>query len=591
MCKVAKQPSPPAPLPGERGVKPTFWKSLSLGRGIYGEGYLVKSTLPPDFACALLTEPPRGATYGEMGYCLIDSLSQVYKTGSQGKFTLSVTLNVPDPKKHTALTFFGLWLLTVFYIGLLPTRHYTPDAIDYLPLIVNGNIFELWHTQHLFGLWPNYWLYHALEGRLPVWQAARIAQAMLGGFTVAVVYLTVLRLTRASRIALVSGLILWVSYGFWHFQSDPDIYSIGYVGVALLLLAYVHYVTAPSVRRVLWLATAAAFAILAHQMNLELVGIIGVSLLWLGWRSGRYSHVVLYGCGCALLVSSAYVIGWLSVKPSLVRADGSSPSFVQWLLGYFDLARTGQATWGSSLTFKNLPTAAYGFLSSWVLVPKLDHIPLVAFPLLGMLILGAVILVLHAPRILMSLPMPQRQVAVVCLAAILVNAISSWWWQAGNIKFDLFMQISLILVAALYAQQIGTSHVPRTRFIGSAALGMILVGLAVSHLLWTLPYETQGGVFAATDALAVAHPPTTVYFEYAPQASAYGSIKAPSAPPGAVLPTDFCHTAALPSQTWWIVRQQTADSCPALIGSARIGSYQADRSRDQWIIFTAAGAS
>jgi hypothetical protein len=38
-------------------------------------------------------------------------------------------------------------------------------------------------------------------------------------------------------------------------------------------------------------------------------------------------------------------------------------------------------------------------------------------------------------------------------------------------------------------------------------------------------------------------------------------------------------------RTWWVVGEQTAANSPALAGLTRIGQYQPDRSRREWLIF------
>jgi len=55
--------------------------------------------------------------------------------------------------------FILLWLLTSLYIAILPTRHYTPDAVNNLTYLEAHNGFESWHSQYLLGLKPGEWVY------------------------------------------------------------------------------------------------------------------------------------------------------------------------------------------------------------------------------------------------------------------------------------------------------------------------------------------------------------------------------------------------------------------------------------------------
>jgi hypothetical protein len=470
----------------------------------------------------------------------------------------------------------ALWALTTLYIAVLPTRHYTPDASNNLLFIESQNGFELWHSQHLLAQWPGYWTYQLAGGQLRAWQAMRIAHALLAGATVALVYATVLELTQAPRIAVGSGLALWVSYGFWHYQSDPDIYSAGYAAVALLMLLYIRYLRAPGTGRAIALGLSAALAVLMHQLTIELAGLIGLSLLV--YRT-RKQHIALYAILCLLIPLALYGVGWMFASRYLVQQGGTAPGFAEWGLGYFGTAQAGEATWGVSFNLRTLPTAVYTFILSWILPPSFNTAALPEIILFGALLIGAGILFLHMLYAL-RLPMPQRLMARVCGLVLIANGISGWWWQTGNVKFYLFMQIPLILVTALYAQQVLDGW---QRWLRRAALGGVVVMLAAFHILFTLPYETNGGVFA------VAHlsgdTPTLVWFENPDQAGIYTYI---TPYPGHVLPDDFCNRPpSIPTrwQVWWVVHERDLFSCDALASYRMIGRFQADRSRDVWVIY------
>src|SRR6266496_1709657 len=108
--------------------------------------------------------------------------------------------------------FILLCLLTALYIAVFPSRHYTQDAVNNLTYLESHNIFESWHSQHLLGLKPGELVYNLMSVR--AWQAMRIAQAILGGLTVGLLYLGVEELTSRRWLAIICGLSLWLSYGF-----------------------------------------------------------------------------------------------------------------------------------------------------------------------------------------------------------------------------------------------------------------------------------------------------------------------------------------------------------------------------------------
>jgi len=507
----------------------------------------------------------------------------------------------------TTRIFLSLWLLTSLYIALFPTRHYTADAVNNLVFIAGENHYELWHTQHLLAQWPGYWTYQLAGGRLRAWEAMRVAHALLAGATVSLLYAAARELTGSQKIAVAGGLFLWFSYGFWHYQSDPDIYSAGYAAVALLFFAYVRYLSMPTTRRVVMLGVAAALAILMHQLNLEVVGLIGLSLIILRLRSrgvqlnaptmpddmddisnlgdmpkpiqSSWRHVSLYAAISVLIPLAVYLTGWVSASAYLVELGGETPSFLSWVSGYFRTAQSGAATWGVSLNLSTLPTAAYTFVLSWVLPPQLNGVITWEIMLLGLLVGVALALFVHMAWVLRRVPFPQGLVAAVCELTLVANGISGWWWQAGNMKFYLFMQLPLILLAALYARQtLGGWQ----RYLRRALLGGVMGMVALFHVALTLPYETRGGVFTVADLVGDA--PVTIWFESAAQAEAYRYTSRQGQ--AAVLHEAYCENppALRPGRvTWWVVREEVA--CETLENTPIIGSYQADRSRTTWVIY------
>lgn len=494
------------------------------------------------------------------------------------------------PIYRTVLTPIVLWLLTLVYIVLFPTSHYTSDAINNLYFLESKNIIELWHTQHLLAQWPGFWLYqllYSLVGHsMRAWQAMRLAHAFLAGATVALVYAAVLNLTHRFWLSILCAIGLWFSYGFWHYQSDPDIYSLGYVSVALLMLAYIAYLQFPSTRRAVILGLTAALAILAHQINVLAVGLIGLSLIYWTMRSGALSrrrvawHSAIYAGSTLLIVLAVYLTGWFSVNADYRQLGQREVAFDAWALRYFAIARTGQATWGVSSNLVTLPTAAYTFLSTWTLPPPVQKSSALSLGMLMGISIAMLGLAIHMAIVLRGLPVQWSLLVLTCTGIVLAEALAGWWWQAGNIKFYLFLQIPVILLAALYADQLW-SHSGWHRRLGLGLLGVIWVGLALFHSTSTLPYETVGGVFQVAELAR--NQPVAIWFENQEHRRWFTYIAPRHAE---LLPPNFCQNPQFTSgRQWWIISEQTAANCPALNGLPRIGSYQADRSRRTWSIF------
>jgi hypothetical protein len=488
--------------------------------------------------------------------------------------------------RRTLNLFFGLWLATTIYLLILPTRHLTPDAVSNLMFIEQRNIFELWHSQHILGQWPGYLMF-AVTG-LRAYQGMEIAQAVLGGLTAALVFASVRRLTRSNGLAVASGLALWLSYGFWHYNGDPDVYSTGYASVALLMLVFIWYLESPSSRRVWLLGLTATFATLTHQMNVEFGVLIGLALIWLAWRgkSIPWRQVVIYAGICAVLIGVGYFLAWQSASAYLTQIGGSSPtfqapSFQAWAFRYFHEANAGVASWGASLHLNTLPLAGYTFLTSWLLPPLRSGLSPVVIVLLVLLLVGVVLVGLTLIPALPRLSQIEAMVIAVCLGTLLANAISGWWWQVGNVKFYLFMQIHLIVLVAALAHL--ALAAPQKRLFLAGA-GVALAVLAVFQFGLTIPYERSSGIF--TIAKLIGDEPASIWFEAPFQARTLRYI---SSLDTHVLPPDFC-ASTLPTtidrQTVvWIVKESEAADCPVLDWAKRVGSFQEDRSRETWGIY------
>ncbi len=486
--------------------------------------------------------------------------------------------------------FILLWLLTASYIAVLPTRHYTPDAVNNLTYLEAHNGFESWHSQHLLGLKPGEWVYNLTS--LRAWQAMRIAQALLGGLTVALLFLGLEELTHRRWLSVICGLSLCFSYGFWHYSSDPDIYSLGFVTVALLMWSYVRFLRLPSTNRIIILGISAALALLSHQINVELAGLIGLSLIVGALRKSsaisiNWKHVVLYAAFSLMPTLLLYGVGWLSVNGSFAQQGLPTPTFVEWFLRYFRSAEAGQATWGVSFGLSTLPTVVYTLLSSWILVPLLGGTPVWQFIPIAIFGLLLIIVFVHAFYKASRSNSIAQYILWVSIITLIANGISGWWWQTGNIKFYLFMQINIIYIVALYASNIlehETLARPRELLL-LLAVGALLIAF---HLTLTLPYETTGGVFAVADRLKDQQ--TVVAFQDPYQRRILPYISSNQAED---LPADFCHAPIFDNDhsIWWVVRQDAVAQCNLLTSATELSRFQVDRTRVTWVLFDMTSAA
>ncbi len=476
-----------------------------------------------------------------------------------------------------------LIVLTALYILALPTRHFTSDAINRLEFTEGHNLFELWHSQHLLAQLPGYAAYLVLNN-LRAYQAIQLIDALMSGITVAAIYAAARSLGAKGWIALLAGLAICFSYGFWHYATDPDVYSPVMMAVALLLLALIRYLNAPTNRRIVWLSLAAALAVLMHQMNVELAGLIGLALLTAhGWKVNvPVRHVIIYGGLIVVIVVIAYGIGWQSATAYSQQALGVSYSFLGYVERYFNMASAGQATWGKSLHLDTIPQVGYAILKSWTLPPLRSRLTLIDAVLVGGLMASAVFWFLYGLAALRKFAPAARLIALISIGTLIANVISAWWWQAGNIKFYLPMQSIVIVLAVVYVVNADAAR-PILRRLAYLAVSVSLICLVILHIKNTLTYETQGGVFVVAAEMEAYHGSGTPTAQFAdvtqmrilPLISPYQS---------SALPADFC-TESLTQPIWLVVRDVLQGACPTLDSQVHTEDYQADTSRQMWKIY------
>ena len=333
-------------------------------------------------------------------------------------------------------------------------------------------------------------------------------------------------------------------------------------------------------------ASARHSLLLSHQINVELAGLIGLSLIIGAFRKSsaipiNWKHVVLYAAFSLVPTLLLYAIAWLTVNGSFTQQGLPTSTFVEWFLRYFRSAEAGQATWGVSFGLSTLPTVVYTLLSSWILVPLLGSISVLQLILIGIFGVLLIAVFVCATYRVARTDSVAGYIFWISLLTLIANIISGWWWQTGNIKFYLFMQINIIYIVALYGSKIlerETFSRPRELLLPLAAF-ILLIGF---HLTLTLPYETRGGVFAVADQLKDQQ--TVVAFQDPYQRRILPYISPNQAQD---LPADFCHAPIFDIDTsvWWVVRQDAVNSCPLLASAIELSRFQVDRTRITWVLF------
>lgn len=203
-----------------------------------------------------------------------------------------------------------------------------------------GDLKHLAHGNHLlYGVAA--WLFHRtleLIGlRLDALWSLKVLGALLGAAGAAQLHRLLLRQGVPPRLAALGGAGLAISYGWWLWSLEPQVYMLG--SVLLLATAGEALKERPSPAR---LAGWHALAILTHLANVLLVPLC----LWAIWREGAGDREGLRrDVGRYVVLSAVLVLaGYLAAAELFVRPE-SWPQTRLWLLGSLALGEGRSFLW------------------------------------------------------------------------------------------------------------------------------------------------------------------------------------------------------------------------------------------------------
>ena len=227
------------------------------------------------------------------------------------------------------------WVMAaILYVVTAPGNHAdAEDAFMYAYDVETKPYFELFNPYHALYLPLMKILFQPAQALGLVDRPFGLMQAvsiLCAASTIALFDLTLRkRLGLPAGVAAVGSALLALSYGFWRYASEVEIYA----PAALLSVALFYAALRPELttRDAWWLGVLAAAAISMHALNSALACVVVPTLLI---ARGRWRLVPIYAFGAATILVPLYTLGLVA----RLNLGGAEPETVFYGLGESSLA-------------------------------------------------------------------------------------------------------------------------------------------------------------------------------------------------------------------------------------------------------------
>ena len=233
---------------------------------------------------------------------------------------------------------------SVIYLATSPDNRFeADDAYSFAAAVEFGDFGSVINPYHLAYIPLVKALYEPIRSVAPEQRALpfmALLGAVAGAVTVVLFYLLMIHWLQASRAQAAFGAIaLGVSYGFWRYTAEAEVYALASLAAVLLLLVAVRI--RPSWPAVAVIAALACISILAHALNLALVVALPLLLTQRGWPGLKVlASALLFGTTLFAISFGAY---------SLARANGIEAAVGATYMEFYAGAESGNSLSPSDL--------------------------------------------------------------------------------------------------------------------------------------------------------------------------------------------------------------------------------------------------
>lgn len=349
-------------------------------------------------------------------------------------------------KYFIILPLIALLFLSLYY----PNRDYSYDSIEYAIEAQNHNLS--FHPHHLL-FYPTIKAFDLFFTSLNMQKMLNIMpiqfmNIIIFPFTVLLLYLIILNITKHQGLAVITSLIYGFSGGAWTLSVDNEVYTL-----SLLFLLLVIYLLI-SESNILLIAIVFSLSILYHQSYVLAFPAFAYLIYSLSEQK-KMLRVFLF------LFSSASVVTGFYLAAANIEGKGSAGEIIKWILFY-----TESGKWGS-VSFYNFFYSGAGFFQLFF-APKL--IRLIAFgkkvhgieylylclEIIGALLIAVIFFIL-LKRSLKSNLLNNIFVKFDIVFIITFSAFA-FFWEPQNVEFWIPVFIPLLLLFPISVISAGNGY-------------------------------------------------------------------------------------------------------------------------------------
>jgi len=372
-----------------------------------------------------------------------------------------------------------------------PTRRFYFDGVLFACNIEHGVWEKLFNPHHLLYTWVMYILHNVIEavsGReIKALFLMQWVNIFMGSLGVALFWRLLARLVEDKGLAVLVVLLGCLSFTWWHFSTDADVYIISTLFLLLAAdrLEIVIRHREPSNFDFVAIGIFQTLSVLFHQLNVFWVVCV-IGCLWLvksmGPPKDRWRWWWIYAASLAIPVAVAYIgIGIFALGQKTVS------EFFYWITEYGHESSYWISSW-TEIPYATLNGYLMVFFHRWALGPKLLEYDLtlaieegrfwkgILKTVFGYYSLGLLFFIyLAALYNLKKYYIQYPKKAIFCFSWLLPYVLFQFFFMPTNYFYKLFFFVPLLAIFAWYGQILVT---PEKKWLKWILFSLFIIGVA-----------------------------------------------------------------------------------------------------------------